>query len=94
MGRQSPARIQRRRAGLRDAYSGLGFADESRAVLAKVLARPGAVMRYTYDFGDEWEHDIVLEKVLPSDPVPRLSCLAGKGACPPEDCGGHGDMPA
>ena len=71
-----------------DPRSDLGFADESKAVLAKVLAQPGAVMRYTYDFGDEWEHDIVLEKVLPPDPVPRLSCLAGKGACPPEDCGG------
>jgi Plasmid pRiA4b ORF-3-like protein len=71
-----------------DAYSDLGFADESKAVLAKILAKPGAAMRYTYDFGDEWEHDIVLEKVLPPDPVPRLSCLAGKGACPPEDCGG------
>jgi hypothetical protein len=71
-----------------DAHSDLGFADESKAVLAKVLARPGAVMRYTYDFGDEWEHDVVLEKVLPPEPVVRLSCLAGKGACPPEDCGG------
>lgn len=71
-----------------DAHSDLGFADESKAVLAKVLARPGAVMRYDYDFGDEWEHDIVLEKVLPPEPVARLSCLAGKGACPPEDCGG------
>jgi hypothetical protein len=71
-----------------DAYSDLGFADESKAVLAKVLARPGAVMRYTYDFGDEWEHDIALEKVLPPEPAARLSCLAGKGACPPEDCGG------
>ena len=45
-------------------------------------------MRYTYDFGDDWEHDVVLEKVLPPDRVARLSCLAGKGACPPEDCGG------
>jgi pRiA4b ORF-3-like protein len=71
-----------------DAYSGLGSADESKAVLAKVLAKPGATLRYTYDFGDDWEHDIVLEKILPPDPVPRLSCLAGKGACPPEDCGG------
>jgi hypothetical protein len=66
----------------------LGHADERKVTLAKVLARPGATMRYTYDFGDGWEHDIVLEKVLPPDPVARVSCLAGKGACPPEDCGG------
>jgi hypothetical protein len=68
--------------------SDLGFADERKVALAEVLTRPGATMRYTYDFGDDWEHDIVLEKILPPDPVAGLSCLAGKGACPPEDCGG------
>ncbi|MBR9656752.1 plasmid pRiA4b ORF-3 family protein [Bacillus cereus] len=44
---------------------------------------------YTYDFGDGWEHEIVLEKILPPDEntiVPR--CKKGKRACPPEDCGG------
>jgi Plasmid pRiA4b ORF-3-like protein len=66
----------------------LGYADERKVILAKVLARPGTTMRYTYDFGDDWEHDVVLEKVLPPDPGVGLSCLAGKGACPPEDCGG------
>jgi len=68
--------------------SDLGFADERKVTLAEVLIKPGAAMRYTYDFGDDWEHDILLEKILPPDPVARLSCLAGKGACPPEDCGG------
>jgi hypothetical protein len=76
----------RRDYGMPD--SDLGHADERKVTLAEVLARPGATMRYTYDFGDDWEHDIVLEKVLPPDPVAGLSCLAGKGACPPEDCGG------
>jgi len=44
---------------------------------------------YVYDFGDDWAHDIKLEKILPSEKdaiYPR--CLAGKRACPPEDCGG------
>ena len=68
--------------------SDLGYADEAKVTLAEVLAEPGARMRYTYDFGDDWEHDVVLEKVLPPDRVARVSCLAGKGACPPEDCGG------
>ena len=66
----------------------LGHADERGVTVAGVLARTGATMLYTYDFGDGWEHDIVLEKVLPHDPVVGVSCLAGKGACPPEDCGG------
>ena len=44
---------------------------------------------YLYDFGDDWRHDILLEKILPKEkdafyPV----CLAGKRNCPPEDCGG------
>jgi hypothetical protein len=66
----------------------LGHADERKVTVAEVLARPGTSLLYTYDFGDDWEHDIVLEKVLPPAPVVGLSCLAGKGACPPEDCGG------
>ncbi len=45
--------------------------------------------RYEYDFGDGWVHLIQLEAILPKEiaaPPPR--CLAGKRACPPEDCGG------
>jgi hypothetical protein len=68
--------------------SGLGHADEGTVTLAEVLVMPRAAMRYTYDFGDDWEHDIVLEKILPAVPAADVSCLAGKGACPPEDCGG------
>jgi len=68
----------------------LGHADERTVTVAKVLARPGAAMLYTYDLGDGWEHDIVVEKVLPPGPAAGVSCLAGKGACPPEDCGGAG----
>jgi hypothetical protein len=47
-------------------------------------------LRYIeYDFGDGWEHKVVLEKILPFDPKIQLpQCLKGKGACPPEDVGG------
>ena len=66
--------------------------DEDEFLLADVLVEPGDRLRYTYDFGDDWEHDVRLEKVLPPDADLRGSavpvCLAGKGACPPEDCGG------
>ncbi len=44
---------------------------------------------YEYDFGDGWEHEVLLENIL--DRVPRRKyprCLAGARACPPEDCGG------
>jgi len=53
------------------------------------FTRPAAVALYEYDFGDGWEHDVVLESVLPSElkqKYPR--CIAGERACPPEDCGG------
>lgn len=44
---------------------------------------------YTYDFGDGWEHELVLEKILPSDENATVPiCQKGKRACPPEDCGG------
>jgi hypothetical protein len=66
--------------------------DEDEFALADVLVEPGDRLRYTYDFGDDWEHEIRLEKVLPPDADLHGSavpvCLAGKGACPPEDCGG------
>ncbi|MFJ8527503.1 plasmid pRiA4b ORF-3 family protein [Bacillus sp. NPDC094106] len=44
---------------------------------------------YTYDFGDNWEHELVLEKILPMDgKIAVPTCTKGKRACPPEDCGG------
>jgi hypothetical protein len=67
----------------------LGHRDERKTSLDRVLSQPGERMRYTYDFGDDWEHDIVVEKVLAAEPGARYPiCVAGKGSCPPEDCGG------
>lgn len=44
---------------------------------------------YQYDFGDSWEHKILLEKILPREKgVKYPICIKGKRACPPEDCGG------
>jgi len=47
---------------------------------------------YVYDYGDNWEHRIQVEKILPLDQPPplgqRVFCIKGKGPCPPEDCGG------
>ena len=44
---------------------------------------------YIYDFGDDWKHEIRLEKILPPDKdIAYPRCIKGKRACPPEDCGG------
>lgn len=44
---------------------------------------------YVYDFGDNWHHKIILEKILPRDErIKYPVCIDGKRACPPEDCGG------
>jgi pRiA4b ORF-3-like protein len=75
--------------GTRDPEFGMECISERSTLLGEVLARPGSRMVYEYDFGDGWEHDIVLEKIL--EPVPEQSypvAAAGKGACPPEDVGG------
>jgi hypothetical protein len=43
---------------------------------------------YTYDFGDNWEHEVLLEKILPrGTKIKYPVCLDGELACPPEDCG-------
>ena len=63
--------------------------DERKVRVFGLFGRTAAKALYTYDFGDTWEHSIVLEKRLPAAPnmiYPR--CTDGQLACPPEDCGG------
>ncbi|MHB8468817.1 MAG: plasmid pRiA4b ORF-3 family protein [Gaiellaceae bacterium] len=67
----------------------LGFSDEHRVKLGELIAGVGDRFRYTYDFGDGWEHEILVEELLDADPETLYPVLiAAKGACPPEDCGG------
>ena len=62
---------------------------ENEACIASYFSEPKQKALYEYDFGDSWKHKIVLEKILPLEPgVQYPRCLAGKRACPPEDCGG------
>jgi hypothetical protein len=57
--------------------------------IARHFTRPGVAVRYEYDFGDGWEHEVTLEAVVPRQKGVRLPrCVAGERACPPEDCGG------
>ena len=57
--------------------------------LADVFLQPGQTALYRYDFGDGWEHEILLEGILLGEPAVKYPrCTAGERACPPEDCGG------
>ena len=63
--------------------------DETKVRIEDLLAREKSSLLYEYDFGDDWMHEIVLEKILPFTKETALPvCLDGAGACPPEDCGG------
>jgi len=62
--------------------------DERRTRL-DAIAGEGSSFRYTYDFGDGWDHKIVVEKVVHADATVTVpACIDGRRACPPEDCGG------
>ncbi len=68
---------------------GLDLRDEKRVKLNQVVQQEKSKFLYLYDFGDSWEHSILVEKVLPREPeVSYPLCVKGKRACPPEDCGG------
>lgn len=57
--------------------------------VADIFYEPGQFAAYEYDFGDDWEHEVLLEGILLKDKgltYPR--CIDGARACPPEDCGG------
>jgi hypothetical protein len=69
---------------------GMRFADNPNQV------RPGDFhfrekerFLYEYDFGDQWQHEIRVEKHLPLDPKKTYPvCIGGARLAPPEDCGG------
>lgn len=68
--------------------------DARRYTIGQLLRHQALNIRYLYDFGDEWLHRIKMEACVPlgdstqahEHPLPQ--CLAGRNACPPEDCGG------
>ncbi|MFZ5909986.1 MAG: plasmid pRiA4b ORF-3 family protein [Chloroflexota bacterium] len=67
----------------------IGMLDETRYRLSQLVGREGAKFRYEYDFGDDWMHNLIVEKILPFEKgVHYPVCIKGKRACPPEDVGG------
>ena len=63
--------------------------DEKKIKLSEFIPGEKFKFSYLYDFGDSWEHEILVEKVLAADPETEYPiCIKAKRACPPEDCGG------
>jgi hypothetical protein len=66
-----------------------GDRDEWEAKLSLVALKARKTFRYLYDFGDHWEHEILVEAVGAPEPGIRYpTILAGEHACPPDDSGG------
>jgi hypothetical protein len=63
----------------------------SKTRLEEFIKKEEQKIRYLYDLGDRWEHIVQLEKILPrKEGADYPICIAGKRACPLEDCGGVG----
>jgi hypothetical protein len=73
-------------------YDGDGsIIDSKKILLSDLLANAGKkfAFEYTYDMGDNWEHEVLFEGVVKADPKTKYPvCVEGERACPPEDCGG------
>jgi len=64
-------------------------ANEKRLTVNGLMKSGISSFAYTYDFGDNWEHIIAIEKTQPAIAGQSYpACIAGARNCPPEDCGG------
>ena len=68
--------------------SGSKVTNENRTTLDELVGAVGTRLMYEYDFGDGWQHELLLEEVVLGDETFQQMCVAGKRCCPPEDCGG------
>ena len=63
--------------------------DERQVRLNQIAPNAKSRFIYEYDFGDSWEHAIVVEKIMPPEKgIEYPRCIGGEKACPPEDVGG------
>jgi len=63
--------------------------DEAEVTLSEVVGTHVQQFSYSYDFGNDWVHEIAVEKIIQEEAGrDRPVCVAGQRHCPPEDCGG------
>lgn len=66
--------------------------DASKFTIGSLLNRVKSKIKWEYDFGDSWVHEITLveKQAVDDNEMVKVQLLKGSGACPPEDCGGIG----
>jgi len=75
--------------GQPDPDYGSEMEDETKVKLYQVAPEENAKFIYEYDFGDSWQHTVLIEKILPVEKGKHYPmCIKGERACPPEDIGG------
>ena len=76
--------------GMPDPDGFIEVIDAKHATLDQLVDAGLKKFTYTYDFGDNWRHTIMVETVVPIDPTftyPRF--IDGARRAPPEDIGGE-----
>lgn len=74
-------------SGFESPFDKMKELNSAKTKLSDIFTKEKQKYTYVYDFGDDWLHEITLEKIT-DDTAAAASCIDGKGACPPEDCGG------
>jgi len=66
-----------------------GIADANKTEIEVIFDKLKTNIKYEYNFGDGWEHEVILERILEKKPTQLYpNCIKGEMACPPDDCGG------
>ena len=74
--------------GFEDQYK---FIDSTGIKISDIVPKSGKrfAFEYEYDFGDDWEHEVLFEGCLVAAEGQKYPiCVEGERACPPEDVGG------
>lgn len=66
--------------------------DARKCTIGSLLSRVKSKIKWEYDFGDSWIHEITLveKQAVDDNEMVKVQLQKGSGACPPEDCGGVG----
>ena len=76
------------RFGMADVEADEIFCVDEHAAPLGAVAHAGSTFLYRYDFGDDWEHEVTVERITEGGDDEAIRCTGGARACPPEDCGG------